>query len=148
MLEVGGGIRTKWQTQRGGVYPLRLWTQAEKSWAVSGPDQDSPRLVRELGCVTVQVLVWSSRLEQEEFFKKKKKKRHSAAVWGIVPGQPPLLLPAAPEHPPQPQPWAHLCCQDCDCAPNPGQGSGGHPAVQATSEVRHRPSRPPSHPGC
>ena len=37
------GIRTKWQTQRGGVHLLRLWTQAGKSWAVMDPDPVSPR---------------------------------------------------------------------------------------------------------
>ena len=42
MPEVTGGIRTKWQTHRGWVHPLRLWMLARKSWAVTDPDLVSP----------------------------------------------------------------------------------------------------------
>ena len=34
-------IRMKWQTHRGGVHPLRLWTTAGKNWAMTDPDLDS-----------------------------------------------------------------------------------------------------------
>ena len=37
------GIRTKWQTHRGSVHLLRLWTPAGKSWAMAGPETDSPQ---------------------------------------------------------------------------------------------------------
>ena len=42
-LKLLGGIRTKWQTCRGSVHPLRLWTLAGKSWTLMDPDLDSPR---------------------------------------------------------------------------------------------------------
>ena len=52
MLEVtAGGIRTKWQTHRGTVYPLRPWTLAGKRWAMIDPDPVVPSLVGESGCV-------------------------------------------------------------------------------------------------
>ena len=70
------GIRTKWQTHRGSVHPLRLWRQAGKSWSARNPDWIVLGMIGELGCVRGQVLVGSGRLEVFQ----KEKKWHSAAV--------------------------------------------------------------------
>ena len=62
-----GGIETKWETPRGSICPLGLWTLAPeklgiraigegKSEAMSDHDSVS-RLVGKLGCVQIQVLV-------------------------------------------------------------------------------------------
>ena len=83
MLEVTGGIKTQWETHRGGVPQLGLWSLAgtipEKlgSWVTSGDGrrgglrliltQVVSGLVRELGCVKSLSLLRTVSHNQGEF---------------------------------------------------------------------------------
>ena len=72
-LKLLGGIRMKWQTHRGSVHQLRLWTPAGKSWALRDTDPDSLWSAWRVVLCERPGACLSGRLEQEEIFKKTKK---------------------------------------------------------------------------
>ena len=117
------GIRTKWQTHRGGVHPLlhslRLWMTARKSWAVTDPDPVSPRSDWRVGmcerpgtCLEWQA--WIGGIFQKE----KEKKEALSSCLGNSPQQPPpppVPLPPTQLHTHTQSPRNQSCCPAAAC---------------------------------